>query len=82
MSKQNTTLSPTENLSFEAAVAELESIVAQMEAGNLPLEQSLQTYTRGASLLKLCQQSLSSAEQQVQLLNEAQTLTLFEVDNE
>ena len=82
MSKQNTISSPVENLSFEAAIAELEAIVAQMEAGNLSLEQSLLAYTRGASLLKHCQQSLSSAEQQVQVLNEAQTLSPFEIDHE
>lgn len=82
MSKQNTISSPAENLSFEAAVAELETLVAQMESGDLPLEQSLQAYTRGASLLKYCQQSLSAAEQQVQILNDAQALTPFEVSNE
>lgn len=82
MPTQNTSSSPVENLSFEAATAELEAIVAQMESGNLPLEQSLQAYTRGAALLKHCQQSLSTAEQQVQLLNNAQTLMPFEVDHE
>lgn len=82
MPKQNTTSSPVENLSFEAATAELETIVAQMESGNLTLEQSLQAYTRGAALIKHCQQSLSAAEQQIQILNNNQTLTPFEVDNE
>ncbi len=82
MIKQNTLTSLTENFSFEAALAELETLVAQMESGDLPLEQSLQAYTRGATLLTLCQQSLSAAEQQVQLLNDAQTLTPFEASNE
>lgn len=82
MPKQNTTSSSVENLSFEAATAELETIVAQMESGNLTLEQSLQAYTRGAVLLKHCQQTLSTVEQHIQILNNNQTLTPFEVANE
>jgi exodeoxyribonuclease VII small subunit len=65
---------------FEAAVAELEAIVAQMETGQLPLEQSLAGYKRGAELLQLCQQSLTNAEQQVRILNDANQLAVFEAD--
>jgi exodeoxyribonuclease VII small subunit len=54
--------------SFEATIAELEAIVAQMESGNLPLEQSITAYKRGAELLQLCQQSLSNAEQEIRIL--------------
>ena len=54
--------------SFEAALAELESIVATMESGQLPLEESLAAYRRGALLLQYCQQTLKEAEQQVQVL--------------
>ena len=61
-------------LSFEHALAELESIVSQMESGELPLEQSLSAYRRGAELLRFCQKSLADVEQQVRLLNEAQQL--------
>jgi exodeoxyribonuclease VII small subunit len=63
---------------FEAAIAELETIVAQMESGNLPLDQSIQAYKRGAALLKDCQQSLADAEQQVRILTEANKLAAFE----
>ena len=63
---------------FEAAIAELEAIVAQMESGNLPLDQSLQTYKRGVELLQSCQQSLADAEQQVRILTEANKLAAFE----
>ena len=63
---------------FEAAIAELEDIVAQMESGNLPLDQSLQTYKRGVELLQSCQQSLADAEQQVRILTEANKLAAFE----
>jgi len=54
--------------SFEAALAELEAIVAQMESGELPLERSLAAYKRGAELLQFCQAALKDAQQQVQLL--------------
>ena len=54
--------------SFEAALAEIENIVAAMEAGQLPLEQSLSAYKRGAELLKLCQAQLADAQQQVKVL--------------
>lgn len=54
--------------SFESAMTELENIVQGMEAGRLPLEQSLAAYQRGAELLKYCQDTLSAAEQKVQVL--------------
>lgn len=65
---------------YEAAIAELEGIVVQMENGQLPLEQSLAAYQRGATLIKQCQQSLTQAEQQVRLLSSADTLIPFGVD--
>ena len=54
--------------SFEKALAELESIVARMEDGQLTLEQSLTAYKRGAELLKVCQVQLADAQQQVKVL--------------
>ena len=56
--------------SFESALAELENIVASMEAGQMPLEQSLSAYKRGAELLKFCQSTLQDAQQQVKILEE------------
>ena len=53
--------------SFEAALAELEKIVATMEGGQLPLAESLAAYKRGAELLQFCQAALKDAEQQVQI---------------
>ncbi len=64
----------TQPASFEQALAELESLVAQMESGQLPLEQSLAAYKRGTELLQYCQKSLAEAEQQVRILNENTTL--------
>ena len=55
---------------FESALAELEEIVADMEAGQLPLEKSLAAYTRGAELLKFCQSALQDAQQQVKILED------------
>lgn len=58
-------------------MTELESIVQGMEAGRLSLEQSLAAYQRGAELLKFCQDTLSAAEQKVQVL-ESGVLREFE----
>ena len=66
--------------SFEAALAEIENIVAAMEAGQLPLEQSLRAYKRGAELLQYCQARLQEAQQQVKIL-EAGTLKNFDGDD-
>ena len=54
--------------SFEASLAELEAIVRDMEAGQLPLEESLAAYERGAALLKHCQDALAAAEQKLKIL--------------
>jgi len=66
--------------SFEQALAEIESIVTAMETGQLPLEQSLAAYKRGAELLQYCQAQLREAHQQVKVL-EAGTLQNFSGDN-
>lgn len=55
---------------FEAALAELEQLVARMESGELSLQDSLQAFEQGIRLTRQCQQALSSAEQRVQLLME------------
>lgn len=49
-------------------MAELEQIVADMEAGKLSLEDSLSAYKRGAELLAACRARLEDAQQQVQIL--------------
>ncbi|MDE2310924.1 MAG: exodeoxyribonuclease VII small subunit [Betaproteobacteria bacterium] len=56
--------------SFEAALAELEQVVAEMEAGQLPLEGALAAYKRGAELLQQCRARLEDAQQQVRILEE------------
>jgi exodeoxyribonuclease VII small subunit len=57
-------------LSFEAAVAELEQVVADMESGKLSLEDSLAAYQRGAELLNQCRARLDDAQQQVRILED------------
>jgi exodeoxyribonuclease VII small subunit len=59
---------PSGEPSFEAALAELEKIVARMEAGELSLEEALATHKRGLELAKYCQQKLEVAQQQVKVL--------------
>ncbi|CAG1013976.1 Exodeoxyribonuclease 7 small subunit [Burkholderiaceae bacterium] len=53
---------------YEDALAELERLVAAMEAGQLPLDQLLESYQRGAELLKFCRARLEAVEQQVKVL--------------
>lgn len=74
MAKPQKTDSPP---TFEAALAELETLVASMESGDLTLEQSLTSYQRGAELLKFCQAKLVDAQERVRIL-EAGELKPFE----
>ncbi|HEY8049577.1 MAG TPA: exodeoxyribonuclease VII small subunit [Ramlibacter sp.] len=55
--------------SYEAALAELEQLVAQIESGQLPLEQLLAGYQRGAQLLQFCRDKLQAVEDQVKVLD-------------
>jgi exodeoxyribonuclease VII small subunit len=61
-------MTPTDDLSFEAALAELEAIVRVLEDGETGLEQSLSQYERGVGLLKHCYGQLRQAEQRILLL--------------
>lgn len=63
---------------FEAAMTELEVLVANMEAGKLSLEEALGAYKRGAELLAFCRTRLDDAQQQVRVLEEGM-LKDFEV---
>lgn len=56
------------HLSYEQALAELERLLADMEGGQLPLDQLLKSYKRGAGLLGLCRSRLQAVEQQVKVL--------------
>jgi exodeoxyribonuclease VII small subunit len=60
------------SINFEAAIAELESLVEEMEQGDISLEESLKKFERGIELTRTCQQALQEAEQKVQMLIEKQ----------
>ena len=53
-------------LSFEEALGELEAIVEKLERGDVPLEQSIESYERGKALKKRCETLLRSAEMRVE----------------
>jgi exodeoxyribonuclease VII small subunit len=55
---------------FEAALAELETIVKKLEEGDLPLEGSLELYERGVHLSRFCHARLEDAERRIEVLNE------------
>jgi exodeoxyribonuclease VII small subunit len=53
---------------YEAALQELESLVGRLESGQLPLDQLLSGYQRGAQLLKFCRDRLEAVETQIRVL--------------
>lgn len=66
--KAETALAGVENLSFEQALAELEAIVANLERGNVPLEESIAIYERGEALKQRCEALLKAAEARVETI--------------
>lgn len=58
------------SINFEKTLAELEALVEKMEAGELPLEASLQHFERGIALAGACREALAKAEQKVRILLE------------
>lgn len=68
MSEQTETPEQSEEPDFEAAIRELETLVARLEQGDLSLEESLRAFERGIALTRSCQKALRSAEQKVEIL--------------
>jgi exodeoxyribonuclease VII small subunit len=56
--------------SYEAALQELDQLVGLIESGQLPLEQLLTGYQRGAQLLQFCRDKLQAVENQIKVLDE------------
>jgi exodeoxyribonuclease VII small subunit len=56
--------------SYEEALQELEQLLAKLESGQLPLDQLLTHYQRGASLLTYCRDRLAAIENQISVLDE------------
>jgi exodeoxyribonuclease VII small subunit len=63
---------PAETLpqSYEAAMQELDTLVMQLESGQLPLDRLLAGYQRGAALLQICRDKLQAVENQIKVLDE------------
>lgn len=61
---------PIEEMSFEDAMRELEKVVSDLERGDVPLEQSIALYERGAQLKQRCQTKLKEAEEKVALITQ------------
>ncbi|KIQ17744.1 exodeoxyribonuclease VII [Variovorax paradoxus] len=56
-------------VSYEAGLQELEQLVAELESGQLPLDQLLGSYQRGAALLAFCRDKLQAVEDQIKVLD-------------
>ena len=54
---------------YEAALQELEQLVGRLESGEMPLEQLLSGYQRGAELLQYCRDKLEAVENQIKVLD-------------
>ncbi|MCW9027886.1 MAG: exodeoxyribonuclease VII small subunit [Kangiella sp.] len=81
MPAKNAPAKKTTGANFENQLQELESIVEQLEGGELPLDDALKVFEKGVKLSRQCQQLLAEAEQKVTILMDNQEQT-FEVDNE
>ncbi len=56
---------PVGEMTFEEAMAALESVVSKLERGDVPLEESIQLYERGAELKARCEAKLKEAEEKI-----------------
>ena len=61
-------MSPTKNINLEKALADLESLVEELETGDLPLEKAMKKFEDGIKLTRACQTALKEAEQKVEIL--------------
>ncbi len=59
---------PVSKMSFEEAMAELEAVVGKLERGDVPLEDSIALYERGAKLKKHCEAKLKEAEEKIEAI--------------
>lgn len=61
-----------ENKTFESSIQELESIVKQLEQGELSLDDSLKKFEQGVSLARVCQKTLTEAELKIKKITESE----------
>ena len=62
--------SKAKNLDFEKALSELEALVARLEEGKTPLDESIRQFERAMTLAKACQAALTAAEQKVEIMTD------------
>ena len=72
---------PTQLIDFETALAELETLVNQMESGDLSLDASLKAFERGIALTRQCQSALAEAELKIKVLTQDGELMEFNEDS-
>ena len=63
------------SLTYEEAMRELEQLVVRLEAGELPLDQLLSAYQRGAELLQFCRGNLDAVDAQIKVLDDGMLKT-------
>ncbi len=66
MSKKETLPADIQKMTFEQALAELENIVTQLEAGDVALEASIEMYQRGSQLRAFCDEKLNAAQAKIE----------------
>ncbi|NIL94749.1 MAG: exodeoxyribonuclease VII small subunit [Woeseiaceae bacterium] len=78
-------MSNRQSFHLEKALADLESIVEELESGDLPLEKAMKKFEEGIKLTRSCQAALKEAEQKVEILLESaggEELEDFDVEEE
>ena len=81
----NDPMSTKKSVNLEKALTDLETIVEELESGDLPLEKAMKKFEEGIKLTRSCQAALKDAEQKVEILLEsagAEQLEAFESDDE
>ena len=69
-----------EEKSFETSLARLNEIVAALESGTAPLDQSLSLYEEGIALVRFCSETLDNAEKQIKVLTRSENGDIAERD--
>ena len=70
-----------ESINFEKAIEELESIINRLEEGDVPLDDTIKLYERGAELKNLCEKKLKSAEIKIKKINQKTTTKEISVED-
>lgn len=78
-------MNASKTVDLEKSIADLESIVNELESGDLPLEKAMQRFEAGIKLTRECQAALKEAEQKVEVLVQSaggeEALEPFEPDD-